>query len=41
MTYLVWRKRLPWLWIIAAAAVPAFAALPYFEFILSYDSLTP
>jgi hypothetical protein len=41
MTYLLWRKRLPWLWIIAAAAVLTFAAIPYFEFILSYGSPTP
>jgi hypothetical protein len=41
MTYLLWRKRLPWLWLIAAVPVLALAATPYFEFILSYGSATP
>ena len=41
MTYLLWRGRLPWLWIPAALAVLALAATPYFEFILSYGSPTP
>jgi len=41
MTYLLWRKRLPWLWLIAALPVLALAATPYFEFILSYGSATP
>jgi hypothetical protein len=41
MTYLLWRKRLPWLWLVAALPVLALAATPYFEFILSYGSATP
>jgi hypothetical protein len=41
ITYLLWRGRLPWLWIPAALAVLALAATPYFEFILSYGSPTP
>jgi hypothetical protein len=41
MTYLLWRKRLPWLWLVAAVAVLALAATPYLEFILSYGSATP
>jgi hypothetical protein len=41
MTYLLWRRRLPWLWIVAAVAVLSLAATPYLEFILSYGSPTP
>jgi hypothetical protein len=41
MTYLLWRRRLPWLWIVAAVAVLSLAATPYFEFIVSYGSPTP
>jgi hypothetical protein len=41
MTYLLWRKRLSWLWLIAAVPVLSLAATPYFEFILSYGSATP
>jgi hypothetical protein len=41
MTYLFWRRRLPWLWMVAALAVLALAATPYVEFILSYGSATP
>jgi hypothetical protein len=41
ITYLVWRRRLPWLWVVTAALVFALAATPYFEFILRYGSPTP
>ncbi len=41
MTYLLWRRRLSWLWIAAALAALSLAALPYFEFIARYGSATP
>ena len=41
MAYLLWRRRLPWSWALAAAAVFLLAAAPYLEFILLYGSPTP
>jgi hypothetical protein len=41
MAYMLWRKRLPWTWIITGALVIAAAATPYLQFILSYGSATP
>jgi hypothetical protein len=41
ITYLMWRRRLPWLWAAIAVVVFALAAAPYFEFILRYGSPTP
>jgi len=41
IAYMLWRKRLPVIWIVAAALVFAFAAAPYFEYILRYGSPTP
>jgi len=41
ITYLIWRRRLPWPWAVAALCVFALAATPYFEFILRYGSPTP
>ena len=41
ITYLIWRRRLPWLWAPTAVIVFALAATPYFEFILQYGSATP
>ena len=39
--YLLWRKQLPVIWIVAAALAFALAATPYVEFILRYGSPTP
>jgi hypothetical protein len=41
MVYLLWRKRLPWPWTIAAVLLFTLAAAPYLEFILRYGSPTP
>ena len=41
MAYLLWRRRLPWSWALAAAAVLLVTAAPYLEFILRYGSPTP
>ena len=41
MAYLLWRRRLPWSWALAAAAVFVLAAAPYLEFMLRYGSPTP
>jgi len=41
ITYLMWRRQLAWPWALMAALVFAFAAAPYFEFILRYGSPTP
>ena len=41
IAYLLWRRRLPWIWTLAALLVFVLAAVPYFEFILHYGSPTP
>ncbi len=41
IAYLLWRKRLPVIWIVAASLVFALAAAPYFEYMLRYGSPTP
>ncbi len=41
IAYLLWRKRLPVIWIAAAALVFALAVAPYFEYVLRYGSPTP
>jgi hypothetical protein len=41
MAYLLWRRRLPWSWTLAAAVVFIAAATPYLEFVLRYGSPTP
>jgi hypothetical protein len=41
LVYLLWRKRLPWLWMLAAVFMFALAAAPYLEFIVHYGSPTP
>jgi hypothetical protein len=39
--YLLWRKRLPWMWIMSVALAVLLAATPYLEFFLQYGSPTP
>src|ERR1700676_1488197 len=39
--YMLWRQRLSWTWIIAAALVFALAATPYLDYMLRYGSPTP
>jgi len=41
MAYLMWRRRLPWSWALAAIAIFVLAAAPYLEFMLRYGSPTP
>lgn len=41
LVYLLWRKRLPYRWLVAAALVLIIAAAPYFVFIWQYGSPTP
>ncbi len=41
LVYLLWRRRLTWIWVLAALLVFVLAAAPYFEFILRYGSPTP
>jgi hypothetical protein len=41
LAYLLWRRRLPWTWMLAALLVFVLAAMPYFDFILRYGSPTP
>lgn len=41
LTYLVWRRRLPSLWLVVAACAFALAAMPYLQFVLQYGSPTP
>jgi hypothetical protein len=41
IAYLLWRRRLPWSWALAALLVVLVAAAPYLEFILRYGSPTP
>jgi hypothetical protein len=41
MAYLLWRKRLPWTWTIAAVLAFALAAAPYVIYIAQYGSPTP
>jgi hypothetical protein len=39
--YLLWRKRLPWMWAMSVVLAFALAATPYLEFFLQYGSPTP
>lgn len=41
MAYLLWRRRLAWIWALAALLVFLLAALPYLVFMLRYGSPTP
>ena len=41
LAYLLWRGRLPWRWVIAAAIAFVLAAAPYLLFIAQYGSPTP
>ena len=41
MAYLLCRRRLPWIWALAALLVFLLAAIPYFAFMLRYGSPTP
>jgi hypothetical protein len=39
--YLLWRKRLPWMWTMSVVLAFVLAATPYLEFFLQYGSPTP
>jgi hypothetical protein len=41
IVYLLWRKRSPWSWALAALLAILLAAVPYLVFILQYGSPTP
>ncbi len=41
IAYLLWRKRLPWMWTMSVVLAFVLAATPYLEFFLQYGSPTP
>lgn len=41
LLYLMWRRQLPWTWLLAAAGGFLLAALPYLIFVVQYGSATP
>ena len=41
IAYLLWRKRLPWTWVLAAACAFALAAAPYVIYVVQYASPAP
>jgi hypothetical protein len=41
IAYLLWRKRLPWIWVLAAVCAFALAAAPYVVYVVQYASPAP
>jgi hypothetical protein len=41
IVYLLWRKRLRWIWLVAAALALMLAAAPYLIYVVQYGSPTP